>query len=71
MRIIDLINPLHFVMNINNYYLCLETWEELKVLSFTMNKQNYAEHVTYYLTQVGSVDSIHGGAQQWNFSLSK
>ena len=71
MRIIDLINQLHFVMNINNYHLCLETWEELKVLSFTMNKQNYAEHGTYYLTQVRSVDSIHGGAEQWNFSLSK
>ena len=46
-RIIYSINQLNFVININDYYLGLETWEELMVLSFTMNKQNYAQYDTY------------------------
>ena len=64
MRIIDLIHQLHFTININDYYLHLETWEELMVLSFTMNKQNYARYGTYYLTQMGSLDSTHPGAHE-------
>ena len=44
-RIIDLIHQLHFAININDYYLRLETWEVLMVLSFTMNKQNYVRMV--------------------------
>ena len=63
-RIIDLIHQLHFTININDYYLHLETWEELMVLSFTMNKQNYARYGTYYLTQMGSLDSTHPGAHE-------
>ena len=63
-RIIDLIHQLHFAININDYYLHLETWEELMVLSFTMNKQNYARYGTYYLTQMGSLDSTHPGAHE-------
>ena len=63
-RIIDLIHQLHFAININDYYLHLETWEELMVLSFTMNKQNYARYGTYYLTQRGSLDSTHPGAHE-------
>ena len=63
-RIIDLIHQLHFAININDYYLRLETWEELMVLSFTMNKQNYARYGTYYLTQMGSLDSTHPGAHE-------
>ena len=43
-RIIDLIHLLHFAINVNDYCLCLETWEELMVLSFAMNKQNYARY---------------------------
>ena len=39
-RIIDSIQQLHFVININDYHLRLETWEELMVLSFTINIQN-------------------------------
>ena len=34
------------------------------VLSFTMNKQNYARYGTYYLTQMGSLDSSHPGAHK-------
>ena len=64
MRITDLIHQLHFAININDYYLRLETWEELMVLSFTMNKQNYARYGTYYLTQMGSLDSTHPGAHE-------
>ena len=63
-RIIDLINQLHFAINIRNYYLGLETWEELMMLSFTMNKQNYARYGTYYLTQMGSLDSTSPGAHE-------
>ena len=63
-RIIDLIHQLHFAININDYYLRLETWEELMVLRFTMNKQNYARYGTYYLTQMGSLDSTHPGAHE-------
>ena len=48
-RIIDLIHQLDFAININNYYLRVETWEELMVLSFTINKQNFARYGTYYL----------------------
>ena len=33
-RIIDLIHQLHFAININDYYLRLETWEELMVVKF-------------------------------------
>ena len=63
-RIIDLIRQLHFAININDYYLRLETWEELMVLSFTMNRQNYAGYGTYYLTQMGSLDSTNPGAHE-------
>ena len=63
-RIIDLIHQLHFAININDYYLHLETWEELMVLSFTMNKQNYGPYGTYYLTHTGSRDSTHPGAHE-------
>ena len=34
------------------------------MLSFTMNKQNYARYGTYYLTQMGSLDSTHPGAHE-------
>ena len=64
MRIIDLIHQLHFTININDYYLHLETWEKLMVLSFTMNKQNNARNGTCYLTQMGSLDSTHPGAHE-------
>ena len=65
-RIIDLIQQLinQFAININNYYLRLESWEELKVLSFTMNKQDYARCGTYYLTKMASIDSTHPGAHE-------
>ena len=63
-RITDLIHQLHFAININDYYLRLETWEELIVLSFTMNRQNYARYGTYYLTQMGSLDSTQPGAHE-------
>ena len=55
-RIIDLIHQLHFATNINDYYL-------LK-LSFTMNKQNYPWYGTYYLTQMGTLDSTHPGTHE-------
>ena len=58
-RDIDLIHQFHSVININDYYLRLENWEELMVLSFTMNKQNYARYGTYNLTQMASLDSTH------------
>ena len=32
-RIVDLIHQLHFAINTNDYYLRLETWEKLMVLS--------------------------------------
>ena len=48
----------------DKYYLRLEAWEKLMVLSFTLNKQNYARHGTYYLTQMGSLDSTHPGAHE-------
>ena len=64
MRITDLIHQLHFAININDYYLRLETWEELIVLSFTMNKQNYVRYGTYYLTQMRSLDSTQPGAHE-------
>ena len=35
-RIIDLIQQVHFVINKNNYYLCLETWKELMALRLCM-----------------------------------
>ena len=63
-RITDLIHQLHFAININDYYLRLETWEELIVLSFTMNRQNYSRYGTYYLTQMGSLDSTQPGAHE-------
>ena len=63
-RIIDLIRELHFAININDYYLRLETWKELMMLSFTMNKQDYARYGTYYLTQMGSLDSTHLGPHE-------
>ena len=63
-RIIDLIHQLHFAININDYYLRLETWKELMVLSFTMNKQDYGRYGTYYLTQMGSLASTHPGAHE-------
>ena len=63
-RTIDLIHYLHFAININDYYLRLETWEELMVLRFTMNKQNYARYGIYYLTQMESLDSKHPGAHE-------
>ena len=58
-RDIDLIHQFHSVININDYCLRLENWEELMVLSFTMNKQNYARYGTYNLTQMASLDSTH------------
>ena len=63
-RIMDLIQQLHFPININDYYLRLDSWEKLKVLSFTMNKEDYARCGTYYLTQMGSLDSTHPGAHE-------
>ena len=62
--IIGLIHQLHFAININDYCLRLETWEGLMVLRFTMNKQNYAQYGTYYLTQMVSLDSTHPGAHE-------
>ena len=55
-RITHLIDQFHFVININDYFLRLDTLEELMVLSFKMNKQNYARYGTYYLTQIESLD---------------
>ena len=63
-RIIDLIHWFHFVININDYFLRLDIMEKLMVLSFKMNKQNYARYGTYYLTEVGSLDSTHPGARE-------
>ena len=34
------------------------------LLSFTVNKQNYARYRTYYLTQMGSLDTAHPGAHE-------
>ena len=42
---IDSNHQLHFAININDYYLRLETWEELMMFSFTKNKQNYYDLV--------------------------
>ena len=33
-------------------------------LCFPMNKQNYAQYGTYYLTQMESLDSAHPGAHE-------
>ena len=55
-RIIHLIDQFHFVININDYFLRLDTLKELMVLSFKMNKQNYARYGTCYLTQIKSLD---------------
>ena len=60
-RIIDLIYHFHFAITLYDY-LCLETWKELMVLSCTMNKQNYAQYGSYYVTQMGTLDIIHSGA---------
>ena len=53
-----------FAINVNDYYLHLEIWDVLMVLSFTMKEQNYAQCSTYYLTQMGSLDSTHPGAHK-------
>ena len=59
-RDIDLIHQFHSVININDYCLRLENWEELMVLSFTMNKQNYARYGTYILTsrELGGTNGV-------------
>ena len=64
MSIIDLIHQLHFAINIKDHYLHLWAWEELIVLSFTMNKQNYTRYGTYYLSQMVSLDSAHPGTHE-------
>ena len=62
-RIIDLIRQLNFVIIMNNYYLRIKTEKELMVLSLQYGV-NYAHYGTYYLTQVGSLDSAHPGAHE-------
>ena len=68
-RIIDLIHQFHFTINVNDYYFRLETWEELMMLSFTMNKHNYARYGKDYLTYVGSLDSTSRDSRKRKFGL--
>ena len=74
-RIIELTHQLHFTINIKDYHLLLETWEELMVLSFTTNKQNYARYDTYCQKQMGSLNSTHPEAyeeiQEKRFSVCR
>ena len=57
-RIIGLIQQVHFVINTNNYYLCLETWKELMALRFPMKKQNY-EWLQYILSNTDGVTGLY------------
>ena len=64
-KILDAECENHFSLsNLNDYYLRVEIWEELMVLSFKMNQQNYARSGTYYLTQMMPLNSTHPGAHE-------
>ena len=63
-RMIDLIHQLHYSVNINDFWLCLHSWEELLKISAVMNKRNYLRYGLYYTMHLRSIDKTHPGAKE-------
>ena len=59
---VERLHILHYAININDFDLRLQMWEEAIQGCFSMNKVNYVRYGTYYVMQLNNLEQTHPGA---------
>ena len=62
MTLVQLVQDLHYSINVNDFYLRIKCWRELVVLCFPTNMRNYARYSSYYIEQIQNLPNTHPGA---------
>ena len=62
MSLVELIQRLHYSINVDDFHLQMKCWRELVVLCFPTNKRNFARYGSYYKEQTQNLPNTHPGA---------
>ena len=60
--LVQLVQELHYSINVNDFYLRLKCWKDIVFLCAATNKRNYLRYGSYYIETMQNLPNTHPGA---------